>query len=218
MDASSNLRLSQDSLERVYVDHQADTFNVDNAMVYQIFSKMFTDMDAFVYVKQRRGTQDSQAVFFNVHKHFLYPDHMARQAAGAERKVQNSHYDGERKTLDWEKYVALHKELHIIMESLTDYGYSGMDNGIKVRHFLQGIKSPEFEAVVNVVCAQLEKYDMDFDAVVFYLGQMVTKKGLIIQSGHIATTRSQPVRPKVAAFTGRVECDKYKEGSLEFHD
>ena len=58
IDASLNLRLNQDSLDRVYVDHQATTFNADNAMMYQILSKMFTDMDAFVYVKQRRAMQD----------------------------------------------------------------------------------------------------------------------------------------------------------------
>ena len=58
----------------------------------------------------------------------------------------------------WDKYVTLHKEQHAIMDSLRDYGYSGMDNGIKVNHFVQGNKSPELEAVVNVVCAQPEKY------------------------------------------------------------
>ena len=36
------------------------------------------------------------------------------------------------------------------MVSLTDYGYSGMDNGIKIYHFLQGIKSTELVAAVNV--------------------------------------------------------------------
>ena len=71
IDTRLNLRLNQDSLDKVYVDHQTDTFKVDNAMVYQSLSKMFTDMDAFVYVKQRRDTQDGQAVFFNVHKYFL---------------------------------------------------------------------------------------------------------------------------------------------------
>ena len=53
-----DLRLNQGSLDRVYGDHQTDTFKVDNAMVYQMFSKMFTDTDAFVYVKQRRVMQD----------------------------------------------------------------------------------------------------------------------------------------------------------------
>ena len=59
VDARSHLRLNQDSLDRVYIDHQTDTFKVDNTMVYQIFSKIFIDMDEFVYVKQRRAMQDS---------------------------------------------------------------------------------------------------------------------------------------------------------------
>ena len=63
VNTSLTLRLSQDSLDRVYVDDQADTIKVDNAMVYQNFSKMFTDMDAFVYMKQRRGMQDGQTEF-----------------------------------------------------------------------------------------------------------------------------------------------------------
>ena len=33
IDASLNLRLNQDSLDRVYVDHQVDAFKVDNTMV-----------------------------------------------------------------------------------------------------------------------------------------------------------------------------------------
>ena len=49
---------------------------------------------------------------------------------------RNSHYDGEQKGWDWDKYVALHKEQHAIIVSLTDYGYSGMDNGAKVCNFL----------------------------------------------------------------------------------
>ena len=118
---------------------------------------MFTDMDTYVYVKQRKAMQDGQVVYFNIHKHFLGPNHVARQAADADRKLQNPYYDGERKTWGWNKYVPFHKEQHAIMESLTDYGYSGMDDSTKVHHFLQGIKSPQLEAAVNVVCAQPEK-------------------------------------------------------------
>ena len=168
--ASLNLRLNQDSLDRVYGDQQVDTFKVDNIMVYQILSKRFTNMDAFFYEKQRRATQDGQVVFINIHKHFLGSDHVIRQATDVEGKLQNFHYDDKRKTWDWDKYVALHKEQHAIMESLTDYGYSGMDNGTKVHQFLQG-KSPELEAAVNVVHAQPEKYGTDFDATCLILSK-----------------------------------------------
>ena len=66
-------------------------------------------MDAYVYMKQRNGAQDSPTVIFDIHKHFLGPDHMVRQATEAEGKLQHFHYDGERMTWDWDKYVALHK-------------------------------------------------------------------------------------------------------------
>ena len=55
----SNLRLNQDSLDKIYANRQTDTFKVENAMVYKMFSKMFTDINVFVYLKQRRGMQDS---------------------------------------------------------------------------------------------------------------------------------------------------------------
>ena len=35
-DANSNLMMSQDTLDRVYLNHQADTFKINNAMMYQI--------------------------------------------------------------------------------------------------------------------------------------------------------------------------------------
>ena len=201
--------MTQETLDSAYLSYQVDTFKIYNALVYQILSNVFTDMDTYVYIKQKKGMQDSWAVFFNVNKHFLCPDHVSRQAAEAEGKLQNSHYDGERKEWDWDKYVIIHKEQHAIMESLLDYGCSGMDNGTKVRHFLQGIKSPELDAAVNVVWVQPEKYGTDFDATMSYLGQMVTKNGLTKQSVCIAKMGSQPVKPKVVAFTGKVECKKY---------
>ena len=48
---------------------------------------MFTDTDAYIYMKQRKGKQDSQAMFFDIDKQFLSPDHVARQATEAERKL-----------------------------------------------------------------------------------------------------------------------------------
>ena len=165
------------------------------------------DTDAYVYVKQRKETQDGQAVFFHLHKPFLCSDHVARQTTEAERKLQTSHYDYERKGWDWDKYITLHKEQHTIMESLTYYDYSRMNNVTKVCHFLQGIKSTKLEAVVNVLWVQPEKYGTDFDATVSYLSQMVMKKRPSIQSVCITKTRSQPI--KVTAFMGKVECMKF---------
>ena len=89
-----------------------------------------------------------------------------------------------------------------------------MVSGIKVCHFLQFIKSPDFEAVVNVVCAQPKKYGTDFDATMSYLSHMVMKKSLIVQLCRIAKIGSPPVRFKVAAFIWKVECKKLPKAVL----
>ena len=83
----SNLRMTQDMLDRAYFSYQCDIFKIDNALVYHILSNMLTDMYACVYMKQRRGIQDGQAVFFDIQKPFLGPDHVARQAPEAETKL-----------------------------------------------------------------------------------------------------------------------------------
>ena len=71
-------------------------------------------------------------MFFDIHKQFCGPDHVDRQATDAERKLQNSQYDGEKKGWDWDKYVAIHKEEHTMIKSLVHNGYNGMDKGTKV--------------------------------------------------------------------------------------
>ena len=98
VDSRSNLKLNKETLERAYQDNQCNTFKINNALVYQILSKMFTGMGAYVYVKQRKGIQEGQEVFFDIHKQCFGPEHVTRQTTLAERKLQNSHYNGERKT------------------------------------------------------------------------------------------------------------------------
>ena len=109
-------------------------------------------------MNQKRSEQFCQAMYFDVHKKFLFPDHVARQACRCRKNHVNSHYDGKRKGWDWANYIFFHKERHSKIESLTEYGYSGIHNGTEVHHFLLGSNSTEVEAAVDVVWAQQEKY------------------------------------------------------------
>ena len=44
------------------VDSQYDAIQNDNALMYNIISKLFIDMDFYCHVKQRKSMQDDQAV------------------------------------------------------------------------------------------------------------------------------------------------------------
>ena len=115
VDSKSNLKMNQEALNKVYLHYQCDTFKIDNALVYQILLKMLMEMDIYVYMKQRKSTQDGQAVFFHI------PNHFMALTLWQEKKLQTSHYDGEMKGWDWVKYGALNKEQHAIIESVKDY-------------------------------------------------------------------------------------------------
>ena len=105
--------------ETACISWQCDTFKLDNALVYHNLLKIFIDTDACMYMTHRKSKYNGWAAFFDINKQFLCIDCVARQAPEAEQKLQNSHYNGEKKGHGWDIYVALHKEQHIIMERIA---------------------------------------------------------------------------------------------------
>ena len=157
--------------------------------------------------------QNGWAVIFGIHKQFFSPHHVARQAVDEERKLQNSHYDGKKKWWDWDMYDTLHKEQHKIIESFVNDGYSEVDKGTKVCHFLKGVKSTELEAVVNVVQTQPEKYGKDVDTAVSYLDQIREHNAIC------PYCKDQKSASKAYIGTLHVEDKVFEisQGSLKFH-
>ena len=88
------------------------------------------------HVKQRKSTQEGGVVFFDIHKNISCPWPFSSQAYKAEKKLQSSHYDGEKKRWDCNEYVTLHKEQNTIMEILADDDYIGMNSSAKFHYFL----------------------------------------------------------------------------------
>ena len=58
VNAKSNLKMTQEYLDRVYLQNQCNTFRINNVLVYQILWKVFMDMDSYVSMKQRKSMQD----------------------------------------------------------------------------------------------------------------------------------------------------------------
>jgi hypothetical protein len=74
-------------------------------------------------------------------------------ASEAEAKLGLVSFTDERKKWTWEKYVQIHAEQHAVLNGLTDYGNSGIDNGTNVRKLMAGIKT---DALYTVKAAVLE--------------------------------------------------------------
>ena len=88
-------------------------------------------------MKNRKRSLNDQPVFFGIQQQSLGLHHVSRRAVDAEKKLQISHYDDEKDWWDWDKYVELHKEQHIIMESLADHSHSGIASCTKAHTFFK---------------------------------------------------------------------------------
>jgi hypothetical protein len=72
----------------------------------------------------------------------------------AERKLSDTHYQGEKKRWNFEKYVRTHVDQHSILSGLTEHGYSGIDERrSKVRLFVEGIRTKELDSVKTQIMA-----------------------------------------------------------------
>jgi hypothetical protein len=72
-------------------------------------------------------------------------------ASEAEAKLGSFSYTGERKKWTWERYVITHAEQHAVLNGLTDYGYSSIDNGTKIHKLMAGIETDALDTVKAAV-------------------------------------------------------------------
>ena len=76
--------------------------------------------------------RDGRRSFHVIHSRLLGANHVNMTASEAEMALQMSMYDEEKKGWNWEKYIAHHVKNHIILGNFMEYGYQGLDPGLKV--------------------------------------------------------------------------------------
>jgi hypothetical protein len=117
-------------------------------------------------------------------------------ASEAEAKLGSFSYTGERKKWTWEKYVQIHAEQHAVLNGLTEYGYSGIDNGTKVRKLMVGINTDDLDTVKAAVLASPALRTNYPDGVTLY-GDFVTQQkiesaSMNVSDAHITRRHSGP--------------------------
>ena len=74
-------------------------------------------------------------------------------ASEAERILVATHYSGERKWFNFERFVKIQKDQHYILEVIKEHGYVGIDPRSQVRHLIEGIQINQFDAVKYQIMA-----------------------------------------------------------------
>jgi hypothetical protein len=119
------------------------TFQDDKRKVWDILSNMCTKHPCWVYIKPAQKGKNGSLAYELLFNHFLGPNNVGNMANAANTKLSSTLYNGEKKRFTWETYVRIHTEQHYVLNSLKEYGYSGIDDSSKVCHLLKGIITTE---------------------------------------------------------------------------
>jgi hypothetical protein len=110
--------------------------------------------------------------------------------------------------------VQSHAEQHAVINGLTDYGYSGIDNGTKVRKLMVGIKTYTLDTVKSVVLARPDLRTNCSDVATLYVDfikhQNIESASINVSDVH--TTRHHNGPASVAGS----HCDASYDGVVEY--
>jgi hypothetical protein len=119
----------------------------------------------FVCTKPDLRTRNGRDAYMLLFDHFLGPNNVGNMTSAAETNLTVTLYNGEKKIFTWETYVLIRTEKHPVLHGLKDYGYAGIDDSSKVRHFLKGVNTNELDVCKTQVMASPSLRD-DFPSTV----------------------------------------------------
>ena len=134
----------------------------DQATVWSNLTSIFAYSTDWTYFKVGNRQRNGRKGYLALRDHYLIPNNVDHMASAADKILQNAVYHGERKKKTFESYVVIQKEHHTIFENLEDHGYKGIDERLKVRYLIAGIKYGALNSVKAKIltCAPyLQNYD-----------------------------------------------------------
>lgn len=129
--------------------HDGDLFDADNRTLCRLLKKMCDDTPAYEYIS--KYTANGRKAWQDLLEVYLGPQHTQNQAAIYEAKLTSSHYDGESTRFTFDKLVNIHKQAHTRLAGLEKYGYKGIDEGTKIRHLLNAIRTEKLKTVKELI-------------------------------------------------------------------
>jgi hypothetical protein len=146
----------------------AVTYLADNKQVWLKLAAICRDKDCWTYIRRYQTTQNGRAAFWALHDHYLGASNVDNMSARAERKLMDTVYNGEKRRWNFEKYVRLHVEQHAVLEDLVQYGYSGIDEGSKVRYLVRGVRTQALDTVkANILASAALRNDFTAASTLF---------------------------------------------------
>ena len=123
------------------------TFIMDNKTVFDKLAEMTRNYACWSYVKPFLRSRYGRATYVTFRNLYLGPNNIDNMAALAEQKLNTTTYKGEGSRWDFEQYVTIRQEQHMILEGLVSHGYAGIDEQSKMHYLINRIKTNALDSV-----------------------------------------------------------------------
>ena len=120
--------------------HFGRSYKSDNSQVWLLLKSLLLGTPVYNHISSFDSTQNGRRAWHALKEFYEGQDFRARLKDQAFNKLLTTFYKGDSQRFTFEKYVAVHKEAHKLLE---DSGYNngaGMDESTKCHHFIANIK------------------------------------------------------------------------------
>ena len=150
--------------------HTPPYYMQDNSSVWSLMRAVLYDTDGWSWISQFERLKNGRGAYMAVKDHYLGTSNQSRIKMLADKSIENTFFDGEKRGFTFEKYCSIHKQAH---KDLADYG-EVLTEDRKVRRFLQGIRANFLQAAVTAVFANPTLVG-DFDATVNFISNFAAR-------------------------------------------
>ena len=125
--------------------HQAQ-YTLSAERIYSASWPHFFEKAAWTYVKPSQWSCDGHKAYQDIFDHFIGPNNVDNLSTAAKLTLSKTTYERQKKQYNFEKYVNTHVHQNSVLEGVVQYGYSGIDERLRVRHLINGINTTQFDA------------------------------------------------------------------------
>jgi hypothetical protein len=187
------ITVAEEMIARAPIGNQA--YANDSMEFWSYMENIIRAHDCWTYVRPAQCTKDGRRAFL-LWNHFRGPSNVDNMASESEAKLVSVSYTGKRKKWTWKSYVQIHADQHAVLNGLTDYGYSSIDNDTKVRKLMPGIKTHALDTVKAVVLASPAFRTNYLDVVTLYgdfiKQQKIESASMNVSDAHITRRYNGP--------------------------
>jgi hypothetical protein len=175
------------------VPHTGSHFQKDNLAVWVLLRHVTHGGPGYGWIKQFERTKDGRSAYLAFKRHYLGDSYGKRLRATADHTLNVTYFDGKSRSFTYERYV------ETLKSAFSDLEASGetVDEGRKVRIFLQGLVDSRLQVAKSQVLATASLGDT-YDNAVNFISQFLDER-----RSYAGTERGPQQRNVSSMTTGR---------------